>query len=78
MGRWRKSSYSDTSGGNCLEVASWHTSRYTDGGLGQNCVEVAEGRVAAIRDTWYREHGFLEFPASEFVSLVNAVRQESL
>ncbi|WP_030152864.1 DUF397 domain-containing protein [Streptomyces sp. NRRL S-244] len=39
--RWRKSSYSDSSGGNCVEVAyEWRKSSYSDGG-GGNCVEVA-------------------------------------
>ncbi|MBA2807874.1 DUF397 domain-containing protein [Streptomyces sp. KM273126] len=39
--RWFKSSYSDSSGGNCLEVAyAWRKSTYSDGG-GGNCVEVA-------------------------------------
>ncbi|WP_432038918.1 DUF397 domain-containing protein [Streptomyces cucumeris] len=38
---WFKSSYSDTQGGACVEVAlSWHTSSYS-GTEGGNCVEVA-------------------------------------
>lgn len=36
---WRKSSYSDGTGNNCVEVA-WIKSSYSDSG-GQNCVEVA-------------------------------------
>ena len=39
--RWFKSSYSDSGGGNCLEVAyTWRKSSYSDDG-GGNCVEVA-------------------------------------
>ncbi|NEC85171.1 DUF397 domain-containing protein [Streptomyces sp. SID12501] len=39
--RWFKSSYSDSGGGNCVEVAyAWRKSTYSDGG-GGNCVEIA-------------------------------------
>ncbi|GAA4982465.1 hypothetical protein GCM10023205_59900 [Yinghuangia aomiensis] len=39
---WRKSSYSNATGGNCVEVArSWRTSSYSNG-TGGNCVEVAD------------------------------------
>lgn len=38
---WRKSSYSNPSGGNCVEVASlWRKSTYSNG-TGGNCLEVA-------------------------------------
>ncbi|MEU0838308.1 DUF397 domain-containing protein [Streptomyces sp. NPDC005962] len=38
---WFKSSYSDTGGGNCVEVAlSWRKSSYSNS-EGGNCVEVA-------------------------------------
>lgn len=38
---WRKSSRSDSSGGNCVEVAAlWRKSSRSDGS-GGNCVEVA-------------------------------------
>ncbi|MFE4371644.1 DUF397 domain-containing protein [Streptomyces sp. NPDC056835] len=40
MGTWQKSTYSDGSGGNCLEVGtSWRKSTYSDGS-GGNCLEV--------------------------------------
>lgn len=53
--RWFKSSYSDSSGGNCVEVAlDWHKSSHSDGG-GGNCVEVAAcphgPRAIHIRDS---------------------------
>jgi len=39
--RWIKSSYSDSGGGNCVEVAyAWRKSTYSDGG-GGDCVEIA-------------------------------------
>ncbi|NUR00347.1 MAG: DUF397 domain-containing protein [Streptomyces sp.] len=39
--RWFKSSYSDSGGGQCVEVAyAWRKSSYSDGG-GGDCVEVA-------------------------------------
>ncbi|MFD7065886.1 DUF397 domain-containing protein [Streptomyces sp. NPDC059913] len=39
--RWFKSSYSDSSGGNCVEVAfDWHKSSYSNAS-GGDCVEVA-------------------------------------
>lgn len=39
--QWFKSSYSNDSGGECLETAyTWHKSSYSDGG-GGNCLEIA-------------------------------------
>lgn len=40
---WRKSSFSSTNGGNCVEVGTWRTSSYstTNGGA---CVEVGTRR----------------------------------
>lgn len=52
--RWRKSSYSNGSGGDCVEIAEafpgaarWTKSTYSngDGGL---CVEVAQGHPALV------------------------------
>ncbi|MFE5738345.1 DUF397 domain-containing protein [Streptomyces celluloflavus] len=41
--RWFKSSYSDSGGGNCIEVAyDWHRSSYSNDSGGQ-CIEVAYG-----------------------------------
>ncbi|MFI9205630.1 DUF397 domain-containing protein [Streptomyces sp. NPDC053048] len=43
---WRKSSYSNPDGGDCVEVAEWRKSSHSnpDGG---NCVEVAEWRKSS-------------------------------
>lgn len=57
--RWRKSSYSDGNGGECIEVAHdfpgaarWRKSTYSDGN-GGNCVEVADDLpgVVPLRDS---------------------------
>ncbi|MGF0171762.1 DUF397 domain-containing protein [Streptomyces sp. Marseille-Q5077] len=56
---WRKSTYSDGNGGDCVEVAydfpgaaRWRKSSYSDGN-GGNCVEVADGvtGVVPVRDS---------------------------
>jgi hypothetical protein len=45
---WRKSSYSGTNGGNCVEVAEvWRKSSYS-GSNGGDCVEVAATLPAAV------------------------------
>jgi hypothetical protein len=50
--RWFRSSYSDSSGGQCVETAyTWRKSSYSDAGGGQ-CVEVAPcPRAIHIRDS---------------------------
>ncbi|CAD5967054.1 DUF397 domain-containing protein [Streptomyces cyaneofuscatus] len=50
--RWFKSSYSSSSGGDCIEVAfDWRTSSYSSGSGGE-CVEVAACPHAVhIRDS---------------------------
>jgi hypothetical protein len=48
---WFKSSYSDNTGGECLEAAfSWRRSSYSDSG-GGDCVEVAATALIHIRDS---------------------------
>ncbi|MFI8874290.1 DUF397 domain-containing protein [Streptomyces sp. NPDC055243] len=49
---WHKSSYSDASGGNCLEVGRWRKSTYS-GPDGGNCLEVADGHpeIVPVRDS---------------------------
>jgi hypothetical protein len=57
--RWRKSTYSDGNGGNCVEVAHdfpgaarWRKSTYSNG-EGGSCVEVADGvpGIVPVRDS---------------------------
>ncbi|MFF4346615.1 DUF397 domain-containing protein [Streptomyces sp. NPDC001530] len=59
LARWRKSSYSDDNGGECVEVAydfigaaQWRKSTYSDDN-GGSCVEVADGvpGVVPVRDS---------------------------
>jgi hypothetical protein len=52
--RWRKSSYSNGDGGNCVEIAEafpgaahWRKSSYSNGS-GGDCVEVADGHPALV------------------------------
>lgn len=49
---WRKSSYSDGQGGNCVEarVAPWRKSSYSDN-QGGNCVEARVAGLPQIRDS---------------------------
>ncbi|MYS08976.1 DUF397 domain-containing protein [Streptomyces sp. SID6041] len=55
---WRKSSYSDSSGGNCVEVAvDWRKSSHSDDS-GGNCVEVATCPHAVhLRDSKQHDGG---------------------
>ncbi|MFE9765530.1 DUF397 domain-containing protein [Streptomyces sp. NPDC005808] len=48
---WFKSSYSDNTGGECLEAAfTWRKSSYSDSG-GGDCVEIATTSTIHIRDS---------------------------
>ncbi|MGW0757998.1 DUF397 domain-containing protein [Streptomyces sp. NPDC002814] len=80
--RWRKSSYSDGNGGDCVEVAydflgaaRWRKSTYSDGN-GGSCVEVADGvpGVVPVRDSKVPDGGpvLLIGPAAwtEFIGAV--------
>ncbi|WP_369218164.1 DUF397 domain-containing protein [Streptomyces flavofungini] len=44
---WQRSTYSDGSGGNCLEVARWRKSTHS-GASGGDCLEVADGHPAIV------------------------------
>jgi hypothetical protein len=61
---WRKSSYSGSSGGDCVEVAPWRKSSYS-GGSGGDCVEVADAAtIVLVRDTKDPNGGTLAFAAN--------------
>ncbi|MGW7362717.1 DUF397 domain-containing protein [Streptomyces sp. NPDC054841] len=50
--RWRKSSYSGSTGGDCVECtvtggAAWRKSSYS-GNTGGDCVEVADGSCGSV------------------------------
>jgi hypothetical protein len=68
---WFKSSYSGSSGDNCIEIAlSWHKSTYSSGGDG-DCVEVATcpGTVH-VRDSKDKEGPQLTFSPTEWTAFL--------
>ncbi|MFF3986199.1 DUF397 domain-containing protein [Streptomyces sp. NPDC001797] len=78
---WRKSSYSNSDGGNCIEVsddllrtADWRKSSHsnTDGG---ECVEVAADvpSLVPVRDSKDPSRGTLLFEASAWAAFVQRV-----
>jgi hypothetical protein len=68
---WFKSSYSDGSGGECVEVAmEWRKSSHSGGGGGQ-CVEVASTPAAIhVRDSKDRQGPTLTFSPAAWASFV--------
>ncbi|WP_329252732.1 DUF397 domain-containing protein [Streptomyces sp. NBC_01478] len=79
---WRKSSYSNTSGGDCIEVsddflstADWHKSSYSNTSGGE-CVEVAPNlpAVVPVRDTKNPNHGTLVFGVDAWSEFVGSVK----
>ncbi|MFC9927140.1 DUF397 domain-containing protein [Streptomyces sp. NPDC127190] len=82
---WRKSSYSNTSGGDCVEVsddllhtADWRKSSYsnTDGGA---CLEVAEGipSLVPVRDSKDTTRTPLLFTAPAWAAFVDGVKGDA-
>jgi hypothetical protein len=73
---WRKSSYSNGNGGNCIEVTTpqWRKSTYSNGNGGE-CVEVAGlGHAVGVRDTKDRNGGNLAVAPAAWTSLLTALR----
>ncbi|MFF0724886.1 DUF397 domain-containing protein [Streptomyces sp. NPDC004134] len=78
---WFKSSYSDSEGGNCIEIAlDWRKSSYS-GSEGGNCVEVAATPAAVhVRDSKDPDGPTLTFSAdawhafTDFASGLGAAR----
>ncbi|MFE5089851.1 DUF397 domain-containing protein [Streptomyces sp. NPDC056638] len=67
-----KSSYSGgDGGGNCLEVATWRKSTYSDGS-GGDCLEVADGHpgIVPVRDSKVTEGPALVFRAAAWTSFI--------
>ena len=82
---WRKSSYSNTDGGDCIEVsddflsaADWHKSSYsnTDGG---QCIEFAPNLLplVPVRDSKNPTHGTLLFGADAWAEFVGSVKGQA-
>ncbi|OIK01124.1 DUF397 domain-containing protein [Streptomyces colonosanans] len=79
---WRKSSYSNSDGGNCVEVsddflsaADWHKSSYSNSDGGQ-CVEVAHNLPSAVpvRDSKDPARGALVFEAATWARFIDDVK----
>lgn len=77
---WRTSSRSTSAGGNCVEVG-WRTSSRSSN-AGGNCVEAGpvrdESRRVAVRDSKDRAGGMLLCDASQWTSLIAAIRTGAL
>ncbi|GFE22908.1 DUF397 domain-containing protein [Streptomyces nigrescens] len=83
---WRKSTYSNPDGGQCIEVsddlltaATWRKSSYSnsDGGA---CIEVADNfpALVPVRDSKNPQGPALTFEASAWASFVTAVKHSEL
>jgi hypothetical protein len=70
---WRKSSYSTSTGGNCVEVGHWRKSSYSDS-TGGNCVEVSAPGAILIRDTTDRDGPALAFRAPAWRQFLATLR----
>jgi len=80
---WRKSSYSNQDGGECVEVsddflsaADWHKSSYSNQDGGQ-CVEVARNLLSLVpvRDSKDPARGALVFEAAAWARFVDDVKR---
>jgi hypothetical protein len=72
---WRKSSYSGSSGGNCVEVGLWRKSSYS-GGSGGDCVEVADcPSLVMVRDTTNRDGGTLTFTTDAWAAFAASLKR---
>ncbi|GAA2995179.1 toxin [Streptomyces fulvorobeus] len=82
MAVWRKSSYSNGSGGDCVEVAEafpgaarWRKSSHSNGD-GGDCVEVADGLVGIVpvRDSKVPDGPVLTVTAPAWTSFVTLLK----
>lgn len=74
---WRKSSYSGSDGGDCLEVLDgWRKSSYS-GSDGGNCLEVQDGNLAGVpvRDSKNPDGPAVVFPPTGWASFVTALKR---
>ncbi|WP_409058764.1 DUF397 domain-containing protein [Streptomyces sp. SYP-A7185] len=81
--RWRKSTYSGNTGGDCVECAplngaAWRKSTYS-GNTGGECIEFAprEGAIA-LRDSKNPEEGALTTTPRAFATFVEAAANGTL
>ncbi|MFF0061775.1 DUF397 domain-containing protein [Streptomyces sp. NPDC005279] len=77
--QWRKSSYSGSTGGECIECAplngaAWHKSSYS-GDQGGECVEIAEApQAVAVRDSKDLSRPPFRVSRTAFVAFVDSLR----
>ncbi|MER6626916.1 DUF397 domain-containing protein [Streptomyces sp. NPDC000987] len=72
--KWFKSSYSDSGGGDCVEVAlSWRKSSYSDSSGGE-CVEVAACTLIHVRDSKAPETPHLTVSPATWSAFLGGVR----
>lgn len=78
-GGWRKSSYSNGSGGACVEVRphTWRTSSYSNG-EGGDCVEVRARGTVDVRDSKRRDAGMLALRPHTWRAFTEAIKRERL
>ncbi|MFJ2739541.1 DUF397 domain-containing protein [Streptomyces sp. NPDC087440] len=80
---WRKSTYSSTNGGECLEVGelplTWRKSTYSSANGGE-CLEIGEGvaHLVPVRDSKNPDGPALIFPAAAFTTFISAVQHDVL
>ncbi|MEU1020313.1 DUF397 domain-containing protein [Streptomyces sp. NPDC005900] len=74
---WHRSSYSDASGGNCLEVATWRKSSHSAGD-GGNCLEVGDGHpgIVPVRDSKNPAGPHLTFRTATWSAFIAGVRSD--
>ncbi|MGW1495209.1 DUF397 domain-containing protein [Streptomyces sp. NPDC002402] len=81
--QWRKSSYSDGDGGECVEVAyafpgaAWRKSTHSGGDGGESCVEVLDNMpgVVPVRDSKNPTGPVLVIGAASWTAFVEGVRR---
>ncbi|MEW1635114.1 DUF397 domain-containing protein [Streptomyces sp. NPDC093801] len=71
---WHKSSYSDGSGGSCVEMATWRKSTHS-GGDGGDCVEVCDAHadLVPVRDSKQPEGPHVVFRARAWAEFVRTL-----
>jgi hypothetical protein len=73
--KFRKSSFSGSNGGDCVELA-WRKSSFS-GGNGGDCVEVAQApAMFGIRDSKHADGPVLALPAGQARVFLAAVKQQ--
>jgi hypothetical protein len=70
---WRKSTYSQDTGGNCVEVGTWRKSTYSQD-TGGACVEVATASAVLIRDTTNRDGLTLSVTVSAWRKFTSTIK----